>query len=132
MRRGHQTPQTAGTNGRLIYPSIDAALIDIARKNSEELADPAEPAHQPIPEITIHPIGQARAHPTKRDDGASIQFVDPHFTFEKPKQLGLREFEGISVRRTLAILCAGFPIHPDAQSNAHAYKRQRKKQRRLD
>src|SRR5438477_1911816 len=68
--------------------------------------------------MTIHPVGQTRAHPAKRDDRASIKFVDPHFIFEESKQLGLRQFERISVGGTLSILHAGFAIHPDAQSEA--------------
>src|SRR5207248_9530957 len=77
--------------------------------------------------MTIHPVGQTRAHPAKRDDRASIKFVDPHFIFEESKQLGLRQFERISVGGTLSILHAGVAIHPDAQSEARAHQNERKK-----
>ena len=108
-------------------PGIDSALINTCRKSSEELPDRADSAHQAIPEMTIHPIRQTRAHPTERDDCASIKFVDPHFIFEESKQLGLREFERINIGGTLAILRAGFAIHPDTERNARPHKDQRKK-----
>ena len=82
--------------------------------------------------MTVHPIGQTRAHPTKRDDRASIKFVDPHFIFEEPEQLGLREFERISVGGTLSTLRTGFAIDPNTEHNARAYKNQRKKECRLN
>ena len=132
MRSGHQSTQTTGADCRLIDSSIDSALINAGRKNSEELTDRADSAHQAIPEMTVHPIGQTRAHPTERDDRASIKFVDPHFIFEESKQLGLREFERIDVGGTLSILHASFAIHPDAERNARPHKDQRKKKRRLN
>src|SRR5258707_10128784 len=127
MRSGHQTTQTTGAYGRLIDPSIDSALINRGGKSSEELTNRAESAHQAIPEMAVHPIGQTRAHPTERNDRASIELVDPHFIFEKPEQLGLREFERIGVGGTLSILRTGFSIHPKTQRNPRRYKKQRKK-----
>src|SRR2546421_2380 len=109
-----------------------SALINSGRESSEELTDRAESAHQTIPEMTVHPIGQTRAHPTERDDRAGIKLVDPHFIFEKPEQLGLREFERISVGGTLSILRAGFAVHPDTERNAGPHKNQRKKEGRLN
>ena len=103
-----------------------------AGESSEKLTDRAESKHQTIPEITVHPIGQTRAHPTKGDYRASIKLVDPHFIFEEPKQLGLRELERINVGRTLSILRTGFAIHPDTKRNARPYKDQRKKECRLN
>jgi hypothetical protein len=125
-------PDHARAYGRFIDSGIDAALIKTGREDSEQLTDRAESAHQAIPEMTIHPIGQTRAHPAERDDRASIKFVDPHFIFEESKQLGLRKFERIDVGGTLSILHASFAIHPAAQSEAHAHENQRKKKRRLN
>ena len=132
MRSGHQATQTTGAYGRFIDPSIDSALINSGGESSEELTNRAESAHQAIPEMAVHPIGQTRAHPTERDDRASIKLVDPHFIFEEPEQLGLREFERIGVGGTLSMLRTGFAIHPNTERNARPYKNQRKKECRLN
>src|SRR6266545_332906 len=82
---GIKTAKTAGASGGLIDSRIDAVLIDTGRKNSKELTDPAKSAHQAIPELAVHPVGQTRTHPTERDDRASIKFIDPHFILEESK-----------------------------------------------
>src|SRR5258707_183534 len=74
----------------------------------------------------------ASALTNKTVERASIQLVDPHFVFEEPEQLGLREFERISVGGTLSILRTGFAIYPDTERNARPYKNQRKKECRLN
>src|SRR5262249_5055496 len=132
MRGGDQAAQTAGANRGLINYSVDAPLINTGSKNSKELTDRPESAHQTVPEMTIHPVDKPRAHPAERDDRATIKFVDPHFVFEESKQCRLREFERISVGRTLSILRASVAIHPATDSDANAYQDQRKKERWLN
>src|SRR5258707_4944390 len=125
MRSGHQTTQTTGAYGRLIDPSIDSALINRGGKSSEELTNRAESAHQAIPEMAVHPIGQTRAHPTERNDRASIELVDPHFIFEKPEQLGLREFERIGVGGKHSNLRTGLAKHPHSELDTLRYNNTR-------
>src|SRR5438034_11406946 len=100
MRAGQQTAQTASANGRFIHSRIDAALVHIGCKYSKELADCAEAAHQTIPEITIHPVGQTRAGPCESDDRPRIQLIDPHLVCEEPEQRRLRVLEWVNFSRS--------------------------------
>ena len=109
-------------------PALIPRSSTVVRESSEELTQSRRIRALGDPEMTVHPIGQTRAHPTERDDRASIKFVDPHFIFEKPEQLGLREFERINVGGTLSILRTGFAIHPNTERNARPHKNQRKKE----
>src|SRR5262249_14185946 len=114
VRTRQQTAQTAGAGCRFIHSSVDAALINIGCKYSTELADCAEAAHQTIPEITTHPVGQTRAGPGERDDRPRIQLIDPHLVCEELEQGRLRIFEWIDFSGSFAILRASFAIEPDA------------------
>src|SRR6478609_7510627 len=115
MRAGQQTAQTASAHCRFIHSGIDAALVHIGCKYSKELPECAKAAHQTIPEITIHPVGQTCAGPCESDDRPRIQLIDPHLVCEEPKQCRLRVLEWINFSGSISILRASFAIKPDAQ-----------------
>src|SRR5439155_12575832 len=117
VRGGHQPAEPASASRGLIDSSIYAALINTACKDSKKLADGAEAAHQAIPKIAIHPVGQTRAHPTARDDCVSIKFVDPHFVCEESKQCRLRILEWVNFSWAISILHTGFAIHPQTDAD---------------
>src|SRR5207247_3878389 len=101
--------------GRFIDTSIDAALVHIGCNYSKELADCAEAAHQAIPEITIHPVGETRAGPCKSDDRPRVQLIDPHLVCEEPEQRRLHVLEWINFGGSISILHPSFAISPDTQ-----------------
>src|SRR5262249_3634369 len=111
---------TASANGRFIHSGIDTALVHIGCKYSKELADCAEAAHQTIPKITIHPVGQTRAGPRECDDRLRIQLIDPHLVCQEPEQHRLRILEWINFRGSISILRASISIKPDAQRDPTA------------
>src|SRR6476469_3750666 len=132
MRAGQQTSQTASAKCRFINSGIDTALVYIGCKYSKELADCGEAAHQTIPKITIHPVGQTRAGPCESDDRSRIQLIDPHLVCEEPEQRRLRVFEGINVRGSISILRPSFSIEPNAQADPGANEDERNEKHGLD
>ena len=143
MPRGHHTAEAARAGHGFINADVDPAFVEISAENSKELPEPGESSHETVPEMTIHPVGDARGHSAPRDDGPVVNFVQPHFVFEKVKQCGLRALERIHLRGTVSILSAGrtdsfrgelagFAIHDKAESDADSDERERNEQHRLD
>src|SRR5207247_4608608 len=95
-------------------------------------ADCGEAAHQTIPEITIHPVGQTRARPCKSDDRPRIQLIDPHLSCEEPEQRRLRVLEWINFRGSISILRPSFAIEPDTQRDPNANEQERNEKHGLD
>src|SRR5262249_56202676 len=114
---GQQPAQTASASCRFICSGVDAALVHTGCKYSKELADCAEAAHQTIPEITIHPVGQTRARPAESDDRPPIQLINPHLIREEPEQRRLPVLAWINFSGTISILPPTFPLHPHPQHN---------------
>ena len=77
--------QTAGAGCRFINSGVNTALAEVGCKDSKKLAETAESTHQTVPNISIHPIGEASSRPAERDHGLCVQLVDPHSVFEKAK-----------------------------------------------
>src|SRR6266487_1684191 len=132
MRCGQQASQTARGYGRFIDSSIDSALINARCKNSKELTDAAESAHQAIPKIAIHPVGKTRGDPTERDNGVIIKFVDPHFICEKPKQPGLRVFQRVDLSWAISIWGTSVAIHPETKADTRTNKHERNEEHWLN
>src|SRR4029077_15417283 len=106
--------------------------VDASRENSEKLSESAERTDESVPEIAIHPVGHARGCFAQRNNCVRVEFVQPHFVFEEPKERGLRLFERIRFGGTISISDAGFAINPDAESHASRYAPDRNKKRRLN
>ncbi len=128
----HHTAEAARAGHGFIDPDVDAAFVEISAENSKELPESGESSHETVPEMTIHPVGDTRGHSAPRDDGPVVNFVQPHFVFEKVKQCGLRVIERIRLWGTMSIFLAGFAIHDKAESDADSDERERNEQHRLD
>src|SRR4051794_26547085 len=132
MRTGQQTAQTPSANCRFIYAGVDAALVHTGCKHSKHLANRAEAAHQTVPEIAIHPVGKARARPRKSDDRPRIQFLDPHFVCEEPKQPRLGVLEWINFSGSISTARARLSIKQDAHRGSTSYQEERNEKHGLD
>src|SRR6266567_5333144 len=117
-------PKAAGAVGGFVHSRIDAALVDVRTKDPEELTDSAKSAHESVPDISVHPIGETRRHGAERDHGAFINLVEPHFVFEKAEQRRLRLLERIGL--------AGLAIHQNAEPDANDDERERNEKHRLN
>src|SRR5439155_11745701 len=111
---------------------IDPTLVDPRCNNSKNLTDYAEAAHQTIPEITVHPVGELRARPSEGDDRARIQLIDVHLVCEQPKQRRLRIFERINFRGSISIPSTSFSIKPNTQRHTSADKYEGNEKHRLN
>src|SRR5262249_50873791 len=125
VRAGQQTAQTASADGRFIHSGVNAALVHIRCKYSKQLADRAEAAHQTVPKITIHPVGQTRARPGESDNRSRVQLIDPHLVCEESEQCGLCVLKWINFCSSISILLASFAIKPNAERDPTANEHER-------
>src|SRR4029077_1848031 len=91
---------------------------------SNKLSDYADATDESVPKIAIHPIGKPRENVGEYENGPIVNFVDPHFIFEKTKEHGLRALNWIRFRCTA--------VDPDADRYARAHKHERDNKHRLN
>src|SRR4051794_8458674 len=108
MRCGHEAAEAARAKGRGIDPSINPALIDTLARDAEDLTDCADGPHEPIPDETIHEVGQPRETTTGGYDRVRIDLIDPHLVLQKSEQRRLRVLERIRA--------TGIAIHPNPKA----------------
>ena len=61
----------------------------------QQLTDAGKQADKPIPQITIHPIGDARCEFCEGDNGVRVEFVQPHSIGQEPEQARLGRLQRI-------------------------------------
>src|SRR5919201_1653407 len=97
MPAGHYTAETASAGHRLIDTGVDAALVDIASKNSKCLADGADSANESVPKVAVEPITEERGGSAPEHDRAGIHLINPHPVRQKSEQRRLGTLERITL-----------------------------------